>query len=231
MSKTITLEADVIEFDLDGTLVYTRDVVEKLWTDLAIKHGLDPVKVIDGAHGARTTEVFAKFFPMLDSSTSDAANQFERDIPDTYGHLVEVIPGTIELLNSLNKDKWCIVTSGSDYIAKRWFDGILQTVQKPNVFITAESVSVGKPNPEGYLKGEKLLRENLGLSGESKKIVFEDAPLGVKAGVASGATVIGVNSGKDSKLLYDAGASYVVEDLTKIKVIDGDKVTIEVTYL
>ncbi|CCH45217.1 2-deoxyglucose-6-phosphate phosphatase 2 [Wickerhamomyces ciferrii] len=230
MSKSITLDADIIEFDLDGTLVYTTSVVEKLWSELAIQHGVDPHTVLNDSHGARTSETFAKYFPMIDNTDNKAVEKFEKDIPDNYGHLVKIIPGTIELLNGIDKDRWCIVTSGSNYIANSWFNGILKDVQKPKVFITAELVTNGKPDPEGYLKGDKILSESLGITSEHKKIVFEDAPMGVKAGVASGAIVIGVNSGNNAKLLYESGASYVVKDLTDIKVLDANKVSLEVRY-
>lgn len=229
MSKKVTLNTDIVLFDLDGTLVYTTDVVEALWSELCDQYGVDKTNFFEHSHGSRTSESFAKFFPMIDNTDNKAVLKLENAIPDLHGDKVRVISGAIELLNGLNREKWCIVTSGNNYIAHSWFNSILKTVQKPTTFITAELVSKGKPDPEGYLKGTEILSKKLGLSSP-KSIVFEDAPVGVKAGVAAGATVIGVSSGFDAQLLYDSGASYVVKDLTQVKVIDGDKITLEVAY-
>lgn len=229
MSKTATISTDLVLFDLDGTLVYTTNVVEKLWSELCEKYGVDKSNLFEHSHGSRTSEIFARFFPMIDNTDNKAVLDFEKSIPDTHGELVKIIPGAKEILNGLNREKWCIVTSGNNYIAHSWFNGILSTVQKPGVFITAELVSKGKPDPEGYLKGAEILSSNLGLTSATR-IVFEDAPVGVRAGVAAGATVVGISSGFDAKVLYDSGATYVVNDLTQVKVIDGDKITLEISY-
>jgi sugar-phosphatase len=55
------------------------------------------------------------------------------------------------------------------------------------VFITAEDVSLGKPNPEVYLKAAA----GLGIAPE-KCLVFEDAPLGIAAGQAAGMKTVAV---------------------------------------
>jgi len=231
-SKTATLTTDIVLFDLDGTLVNTTLVVEKLWGDLCEEHGVNKEHLFQYSHGTRTSEVFSNFFPMIDNTNDQAVIKFEKHIPDTHGDLVKLIPGCVELLNGLNKDKWCIVTSGGRYIAYSWFNGILSNVQKPNVFITSELVSQGKPNPEGYLKGVELLKKNLNIDSDVnvKRVVFEDAPVGIRAGVAAGAVVVGVSSGFNAEKLYEAGATYVVQDLTKVRIIDGEKITLEVDF-
>jgi sugar-phosphatase len=51
--------------------------------------------------------------------------------------------------------------------------------------VTAEDVTVGKPNPQGYILGS----ERLGVS-PSEVLVFEDVPAGIRAGEAAGADVM-----------------------------------------
>ena len=59
----------------------------------------------------------------------------------------------------------------------------------PEVLITADDIENGKPNPEPFLKAA----EKMGIDPK-ECVVFEDSVAGIKAGLASGATVIGVNA-------------------------------------
>ena len=54
----------------------------------------------------------------------------------------------------------------------------------PDVFVTAEDVTQGKPDPQGF----RLAAERLSVATEDC-LVFEDAPAGVAAGKAAGAAV------------------------------------------
>lgn len=83
-------------------------------------------------------------------------------------------------------------------------------VPMPAHIITADSVSKGKPDPEPYLSGAKRLE----LSAD-QCIVFEDAPSGIKSGVASGARVLAVCTSHKREELEGLGARWIVADLTK----------------
>lgn len=83
-------------------------------------------------------------------------------------------------------------------------------VPQPPVFITAEAVKRGKPYPDPYLLGAK----GLDLSAE-QCVVFEDAPSGVRSGVASGARVLAVCTSHQRKELEGLGAHWIVQDLSK----------------
>jgi sugar-phosphatase len=63
-------------------------------------------------------------------------------------------------------------------------------------------VSAGKPDPEGY----RLAATELGVD-PSACIVFEDAPAGIAAGAAAGATVIGITTTHAADELLAAGAT------------------------
>lgn len=63
----------------------------------------------------------------------------------------------------------------------------------PEVIISAESVKVGKPNPDCYLTGAKKLGVNI-----EDCLVFEDVEAGIKAGESAGAQVIVVTATHDS---------------------------------
>ena len=66
---------------------------------------------------------------------------------------------------------------------------------------TAFDVKRGKPNPDPYLMGLK----KAGNYAPSEGIVVENAPLGVRAGVAAGCYTVAINSGPlaDSVLINE----------------------------
>ncbi|KAJ1784550.1 DL-glycerol-3-phosphatase, partial [Coemansia sp. RSA 2399] len=82
----------------------------------------------------------------------------------------------------------------------------------------------GKPHPEGYL----LAAKRLGTEPRNC-IVFEDAQVGIKAGVGSGAVVIGIRSLLTDAELKNAGAQYTVSDMTKVSVFVKDDDSLDVT--
>ena len=69
----------------------------------------------------------------------------------------------------------------------------------PEVFVTAERVKRGKPEPDAFLLGAELL----GLAPEAC-VVVEDAAAGVLAGLNAGSHVIAVNVPADSPRLDEA---------------------------
>ncbi|KAH3669113.1 hypothetical protein WICMUC_005077 [Wickerhamomyces mucosus] len=234
MANKLILQTDIIEFDLDGTLVNTTVAVEKTWRDLCKQHNVNADDLFEHSHGSRTSDVFARFFPNIDNTDNKAAIEFERTIVETFPDDVVVIPGARELLQSLNPHKWCIVTSGNKGIATGWFkEGkVFHDIPKPDVFIVADMVTKGKPHPEGFLRGAEILAESLNLDkSKIKKLVYEDSIAGINAGLASGATVIGVASGFTPKRLYEAGAHYVIQDMKSVKVLDGDKIELELKVI
>jgi sugar-phosphatase len=82
--------------------------------------------------------------------------------------------------------------------------------------ITASDVSIGKPDPEPYLKAA----ERLGFAA-ADCVVVEDAPAGVLAGKAAGARVIALTTTMIRSQLEAVGADWVVRSCADITV-DGD---------
>ncbi|KAH3673467.1 hypothetical protein WICPIJ_009756 [Wickerhamomyces pijperi] len=234
MTKKVTLQTDIIEFDLDGTLVETTLAVEHIWTDMCKEHNVDPSDLFQHTHGVRTSDTLARYFPAIDNTDNKAALAFDTSIVTKYGQYVKIIPGAPELLKALKAGRWCIVTSGNEELATGWFKPgqIFHDIPKPEVFICAHMVSQGKPHPEGFETGAKLMAKNLGLDANTiTRQVYEDSIAGVKAGVASGATVIGIASCFKPEDLYKAGASYVIQDMNSVKVLDGEKIELELDVI
>lgn len=81
----------------------------------------------------------------------------------------------------------------------------------PEVFVTAERVKRGKPEPDAYLLGAQLL----GLAPQ-ECVVVEDAPAGVLSGLAAGCHVIAVNAPADTPRLNEV--DLVLHSLEQITV-------------
>ncbi|MFW5750687.1 MAG: HAD family hydrolase, partial [Planctomycetota bacterium] len=77
--------------------------------------------------------------------------------------------------------------------------------------ITGSEVARKKPHPEGFLAAAAAM----GVPGE-QCLVVEDAINGCSAGVAAGATVLGLTTSFDAAALCEAGAQYTAPDLAAV---------------
>lgn len=89
--------------------------------------------------------------------------------------------------------------------------------------ISSRDVSQGKPHPECYEAGAKLL----GLK-PTDTVVFEDSVNGTKAGKAAGAIVIGLLTSSSEQDLRQAGAQYIIKDFNGIQVDNSEKESIQI---
>jgi sugar-phosphatase len=154
----------------------------------------------------RTAEVIRTVAPHLDADAEARAIE-ERETDDHEG--IAAVPGAAELIKSVPEDRWGIVTSGPRYLQS----GRLRLcgLPVPKVFITAEDVARGKPDPEPYLKGAA----RLGFP-PADCLVIEDAPAGISAARAAGMRVIGLATTYKADRLTEADA--VVGKLGQIQV-------------
>ncbi|VYU72412.1 Sugar phosphatase YfbT [Metakosakonia massiliensis] len=198
-------------FDLDGTLVNSLPVVERSWCSWADRFGISHDDVLNFIHGKQAITSLRHF--MAGSSEAEIAAEFTRleqiEATDTDG--VEALPGAVELLNHLNalNIPWAIVTSGSIPVAHARHRAA--GLPSPEVFVTAEQVQRGKPEPDAYLLGAKLL----GLAPEAC-VVVEDAAAGVLSGLAAGCHVMAVNVPADAPRLDEV--DFVLSRLDEISV-------------
>lgn len=168
-------------FDMDGTLLSSIEAAERVWTRWAAQFGIDAATFLPGIHGRRTIEsVRSLNIPGIDvEEQADAITRAE--IEDVDG--IHVIPGAHEFIASLPKDRWAIVTSAPRALAIRRLEAI--GLRPPTVFITAEDIPKGKPDPACY----QLAASQLGYKTEDCA-VFEDAAAGIEAGERAGAAVV-----------------------------------------
>ena len=195
-------------FDLDGTLVDSLQSVDRCWRAWAKKMELDPDYVMSVIHGRPARESQAELAPNLSQQelNEEIAWLENAEATDTKG--VVALDGSIEFLNKLNDHSipWAIVTSGTFSVASARIKAA--RLPYPKVLITADRVTNGKPNPEPFLIGAKEIAVD-----PEDCIVFEDAPAGVRAGVAAGSTVVAILSHSNADDLPDA--NYHIASLAK----------------
>ena len=200
-----SFSCSAILFDLDGVLLDSTRVVAEQYAHWARQHGLDPAEVMKAAHGVRTVEVVRRVAPHLDAEAETKKIEDREAAADG----IVAIPGAVALVNSIPRGRWGVVTSGTRFLATtrmRKFG-----IPIPDVLVTAEDVTNGKPDPEPYRKGAERLKAN-----PADCVVFEDAPAGIRSAHAAGMKVISMPSTYPAPELHEADA--IIPSLTSIKV-------------
>jgi mannitol-1-/sugar-/sorbitol-6-phosphatase len=206
-SSPVTLRCKGLLFDMDGILISSLGSVERSWSRWAKMRGVAPEAAVSIAHGRRAVETIATLRPDLDA---DAELKVIEDIELSDGEGINVLPGVLKLLTELPANRWTVVTSATERLARmRLAAG---GIPVPAQLITAEKVALGKPDPAPFLAGAALL----GFAPENC-VVFEDSPSGVKSGRAAGCTVVATTFSHSMESL-DA-AHYLVPDLIRVNVI------------
>jgi mannitol-1-/sugar-/sorbitol-6-phosphatase len=212
--------AKAILFDMDGVLIDSAHVVERVWRKWALAHHLDPEIVVEQAHGRRSIETLRAVAPAMDAERENLKVE-QLEIDDRQG--VSALAGAAQMLRSLPPERFAIVTSATRplAVARLGYAGI----PVPRHMVAAEDVAHGKPSPEPYLKGATLLDV-----APADCLVFEDTPAGVAAARAAGMRVIGVGNTYPEQALYAAHADAVVNSLAEIKAeIREDAIQMELT--
>ncbi|MFJ8824782.1 HAD-IA family hydrolase [Streptomyces sp. NPDC102467] len=216
MTATPTvLSARALLLDMDGTLVNSDAVVERIWRRWAVEHGLDADEVMRVAHGRQGHATMAVLLPERPTAENlaDNARMLAAETADMDG--VVPVPGAAGFLEAL-------ISGGLPHALVTSADVPLSTgrmaaagLPYPAVRVTAENVGASKPDPEGFLKGAA----ELGVD-PADCVVFEDSGAGISAGLAAGMRVVGVGPRAGAH-----GPTVHVADLTAVRVeaaVDGE---------
>jgi sugar-phosphatase len=210
---TVQIRCKGILFDMDGILISSLGSVERCWTRWSLMRGVDPAAALAIVHGCRSIDSVRRLRPDLDA-------EFENNIietmecEDTEG--VRQLPGVSALLAALPAERWTVVTSATERLARvRMAAG---GIPVPENFVTADQVANGKPHPDPYLAGAALLGFD-----PADCVVLEDAAPGSHSGRAAGCTVVATAFSHSQEEL--AAAHYLIEDLTSIRaeILAGDE--------
>lgn len=184
----LTLRAEALLLDMDGTLVHSTTEVETVWRLWCQGHRLDPAPVLAMCHGVRSREVIRALAPQLDLAREVALLD---ELEILHAGVAEAVAGARTLLAALAPDRWALVTSASLRVARHRLASA--GLPLPKLLIGAEEVERGKPDPEPYL----LAARRLGLA-PADCLVFEDAPAGILSALQAGCPVVQI--GGDRRL-------------------------------
>ena len=204
----LTLRAEALLLDMDGTLVHSTTEVETVWRLWCQSHRLDPEPVLAMCHGVRSREVIRALAPQLDLAREVALLD---ELEIQHAGVAEPIAGTRTLLGALSPARWVLVTSASQRVARHRLASA--GLPLPRLLIGAEDVVRGKPDPEPYL----LAARQLGLA-PADCLVFEDAPAGIRSALQAGCQVVQI--GGDKRL--DGGVRARLEDWRQIRLTEDE---------
>ncbi len=168
-------------FDMDGTLLNSIVAAERVWTHFAERHGLDVASFLSTIHGVRCIDTIRNLdLPGVDAE-AEAQAISQAEIDDVQG-VIEVA-GAARLLASIPPERWAIVTSAPRALAEARLTAA--GLKMPINIVTAEDVTHGKPAPDCFLLAAKRLGVDI-----NDCLIFEDAPAGIAAAEAAGASVV-----------------------------------------
>lgn len=201
----------VVLFDMDGVLYDSMPNHGVAWQramkEFGIHFTLEDSYATEGARGVDTIRKYAR--EQLGKELSEEEAQRMYDVKAHYFHEMpeaKIFDGVLDLMQKIKRSglKIGIVTGSAQRpLIERVTHDFADFITRDQV-TTAFDVTRGKPNPDPYLMGLK----KAGNYSPSEGIVVENAPLGVRAGVAAGCFTVAINSGPlpDAALL-DEGAN------------------------
>jgi sugar-phosphatase len=172
-------------FDMDGTVLNSIAAAERVWTVWARRQGLDVTNFLPTIHGKRAVETIAALGLAGIDPVAEADALLKAEAADLEG--IVPIPGAVAFLSALPRERWAIVTSAPRELALLRIEAA--GIPVPAIMVTAEDVIHGKPAPDCFL----LAARRLGVEARDC-LVFEDAPAGIAAGEAAGASVMVISA-------------------------------------
>jgi sugar-phosphatase len=208
------LACSAVLFDMDGVLVDSTPAVARVWSRWGPRHGFDPEWATKMAHGRPSLSTIQELLPHASPEVHQCENEWmeREEIADVAD--VIALPGVVELLCALSPSQFAVVTSATRPLAevRLGAGGVLKFAHN---LITAGDIQRGKPDPEPYILGAALLK-----LPPNECIVIEDAPSGIRSGKAAGARVIGVRTTTPDDEMLAAGADWIVNDCSSLRLVD-----------
>mgnify|MGYP000847223598 FL=1 len=209
-----------ILFDMDGVIYHSMPHHARCWQEAMATFGLKmteaDVYATEGMRGVETIRLMVREQQGRDITEAEAQAMY-----DEKARLFALLPpapimeGVLELMEKLKAAglQILVVTgSGQRPLFRRLLDDFHDFLTEDKI-VTAYDVARGKPTPDPYLVG---LQKAGGLQ-PWQAVVVENAPMGVRAGVAARIFTVAVNSGPlPNSALAAEGAHLVYSRMTQL---------------
>ena len=203
---------------MDGVLYDSMPNHAIAWQQSMAQFGItmtaDDAYATEGARGVDTIRKMVKRQQNRDIDEAEAQKMY--DVKSHIFHELPeapVMPGILDLMHQIQEGgiQIGVVTgSGQKPLIRRILKDFGAFVDEGHI-TTAYDVRRGKPKPDPYLMG---LRK-AGLLQPNEAFVVENAPLGIRAGVAARIFTIAVNTGPlSAQTLLDANADLLFPTMT-----------------
>jgi beta-phosphoglucomutase family hydrolase len=187
-NDTITIPASsysALLFDMDGTIIDNMGIHHEAWRDMLKTLGHDwSIQEVRERIWGKNEEIFERLFPQQYSleQARQLAVQKEKMYIERYRPHIALLPGLEKLLTEAKCAGLSlgIVTAAPRMNVDFAYDA-LKLERFFDLVVHADEISRGKPDPEGYLVAASRLSVDT-----SRCLVFEDAPVGVRAAEAAG---------------------------------------------
>lgn len=197
---------------MDGVLYDSMKYHSRAWhamfKEIGIETEADEFFLYEGMTGAATINLIFQREYGHDATPAEIEKLYARkaQLFVEYGKK-EPMQGASRMLNTLvDAGVSCVLVTGSaqSSLLSR-LDEDYPGVFPPGHRVTAHDVKRGKPDPEPYLKGLEIAAVK-----PEEAIVIENAPLGVRAGVAAGLKTYAVTTGPVPRAAFEAERPYKI---------------------
>jgi HAD superfamily hydrolase (TIGR01509 family) len=184
-------------FDMDGVLFDSMPNHAMAWHKTMAKFGFtlsyEEAYMHEGRTGASTINIVSQRERGHDATPEEIEAIYQAKTEEfNRCPKAERMPGAYEVLCKIKQEgltPMVVTGSGQASLLDR-LNHNFPDIFRRELMVTAHDVKFGKPNPEPYL----MALEKAGIAA-NEAIVVENAPLGVRAGVAAGIFTVAVNTG------------------------------------
>ncbi|MGI8306723.1 HAD family hydrolase [Saccharopolyspora hattusasensis] len=206
-----------VVFDMDGVLVESEHLWERMWAKFAAARGktwtVEQTRQVQGMSAPEWSAFLADF-----SATSDSAAETERLVVDDMiaaldGGEIELLPGAEKMVTEVAARAPIALASSAP---RRLIDAVLGRHGLTRHFsatVSSAEVPKGKPSPDVYLSAADKLGQH-----PQHCLAVEDSSNGLRAAAAAGMTVVAIpNSDYPPAEDALAKASYIATDLDDVR--------------
>lgn len=210
----------VFLFDMDGVLYDSMPNHAVAWQKSMAQFGIrmtaDDAYATEGSRGIDTIRMMVKEQRGEDITLDEAQRMY--DVKTEIFHsmptarIFQYVMDVMEKLKEQGIQIGVVTGSGQRPLIQRLLDDFGNFLDEDHI-VSAYDVERGKPFPDPYLMGLKKAGNLLPEEG----VVVENAPLGVKAGVAAGIYTIAINSGPlPDSILLNEGADVLYHNMGEL---------------